>query len=191
MDNIITIPDGWHEITISKFQELAEVESTGREKSIEIISILTDIEEDLIKGLGMSTMGQILTGLTWSNETPADALYKPIISAHGLEFGLIPKFENLTYGQWSDLEHYIEKPIANLHNIMAILYSPLVTAFNDRDRIVQDYDANYHEAYSTIFKNEVMISDVYGVLVFFCLIAQTYTSVTQDYLEEQMKLMKK
>lgn len=186
----IVVPDGWDDITIDQFQELAFLEGTEENKTIDKISILTDTDSDIIRKLPLDAAQKVLAALQWSNKNPSDAIYKPILRYDDKEFGLVSKFESFTAGEWLDLEEYFKSPIENIHLIMSILYRPLITAFNDRDRLIEDYDADVMQRQAEEFKYKVKIGDVYGVLVFFCLIVKECMKLSVDYLQVQEVLMK-
>lgn len=189
----LSVPDGWHEVTIDQFQEIASLTNTGTERTIDVMSILLNEDPELIKKLDIPTLTKLINMLSWTNDMPSDAIYKPIIRIDEDEYGLVSKLEQLTTGEWIDIESYItEDAIQNLHKIMSILYRPLITAFNDRDRIVEEYDANVADRQSKIFKDKVKITDVYGCLVFFSLIEKEYIKIMTDYLQtEQTKMTMK
>lgn len=191
---VITVPDGWHEVPINKYQEIHDIVTNNdikdADKFIEIASILIDEDPENIKSYNIETFLTFARLLDWTNESPSDAIYKPIIKIDDVEYGLIDRLTKLTVGEWMDLEHYIESPILNMHIIFAILYRPLLVAYNDRDRIIENYDANELERRAEIFKSKMMIADVYGALVFFCRIAQNYMKITLEYSDHTNKIMK-
>lgn len=189
----LVVPEGWHEVTIDQFQEISSLVSEGYDRTIDVLSILLNEDPELIKILDISVLTKLISLLEWSNELPSDANYKPVLRFDEEEYGLISRMQSLTVGEWIDLEHYLtDGSIKNLHIIMSILYRPLISAFNDSDRLIEDYDSDKMISQSLKFKNKVMITDVYGTLVFFYLIASEYTKIIQDYLTEQdqMTMMK-
>lgn len=186
----LSVPDGWHEVTIEQFQEVASLTSEDVEKTIDTISIFLNEDPELIKKIDLDTLNKLISLLEWSNKLPDDAIYKPILDIDGEQYGLISKLEKLTIGEWFDLEHYVkDNAIQNIHFIMAILYRPLITAFNDRDRIIDDYDADLMPMRAELFKSKLKITDVYGTLVFFSLIEQEYMKIMLHYLKEEQVTM--
>lgn len=189
---ILTVPDSWEDVTIDQFQEINTLTSEGTEKTIDIISIFLNEDPELIKKFDITTYTKLISMLGWSNEMPSDANYKPILKIKDQEYGLIPRLNTLLLGEWMDLEHYInEDPIQNIHFIMSILYRPLITAFNDRDRLIEPYDAEVMVRQAELFKKHIKIGEVYGALVFFYLIASNSMQIMKDYLhQEQVAMMK-
>lgn len=191
MFKTINIPDSWDEVTIRQFQELTSLETKDFEKTLDIISILTNEDPETIRQFDVPTLTEILSNLIWTNTMPDDAKYKPLLFYKEKEFGIISRLSDLTVGEWIDLENYLESPIDNIHFIMSILYRPLITAFNDRDRLIEKYDSDVMIRQAEEFLDNIKITDVYGALIFFSLIAKECMNVIADYLEEDHQLISK
>jgi len=187
MEKKIQVPDSWDDVTIGQFQEINSLTSEDHERTIDVISILIDEDPELIRKFDVSTFTTLINMLTWTNEMPSDANYKPIITIGDEQFGLVPKLQNLTVGEWMDLDTLLKDPMTNMHQVMSVLYRPLVTAFNDRDRLIDEYDFDKMERQAIKFQEHVKISDVYGALVFFYLIGNEYTRITAEYLDQTMQ----
>lgn len=181
----INIPESWNEVTIRQFQEIIELDTDETNKTIDIISILTNEDPETIRKTSIESMTNIIPLLAWTNEMPNDAFYKPILKIDDDEFGMISKLESLTTGEWIDIDNYLKEPLKNIHNIMSILYRPLITAFNDRDRLIDEYNVDVAQRQAERFKDHIMIGDVYGALIFFYLIRKEYIQIMQDYLSEE------
>lgn len=61
------------------------------------------------------------------------------------EFGFIPKLEDMTFGEYIDLDNSIGD-IKNLHKAMAVLYRPIKQKIKDKYLIEEYRGDNYHEA---------------------------------------------
>lgn len=186
----IQVLDGWHEVTIGQYQEIASLDVENQtDKMIEIVSILTNEDSMNTRKMDLTSLNRIIQHLAWSNKLPDDAVYKPIIVIDGFEYGFISRLTDLSVGEWIDLEHYLADLNNNLHRIFAILYRPLVTAFNDSDRILENYDSAMLESRAQLFSDKVMITDVYGAFVFFSIIVKESMLTIQDYLINQVAEM--
>ncbi len=61
------------------------------------------------------------------------------------EFGFIPNLEDMTFGEYIDLDNYIGD-IKNLHKAMAVLYRPIKQKIKDK-YLIQEYKGDsYHQA---------------------------------------------
>ncbi len=100
----ISVPDGWHDVTISQYQEIATLESDHPSiRMIETISILIDEDPEIVRTMNLNSLNKIIEVLAWTNKTPDDAVYKPIITIDEKEYGFISRISDLTTGEWIDL----------------------------------------------------------------------------------------
>jgi hypothetical protein len=61
--------------------------------------------------------------------------FTPTFKIEGLEFGFIPNLEDITFGEYVDLENNITK-IDNFHKAMAVMYRPIKTRSKDKYEII-------------------------------------------------------
>lgn len=184
----IQVLDGWHEVTVGQYQEIASITyEDPTDRMLEIVSILVDEDPDEIRKMDLTSLAKIINHLAWTNTIPEDANYKPIIYIDGIEYGCISRLTDLTVGDWIDLEHYVMDLNNNLHNLFAILYRPLITAFNDRDRLLDNVDD--FDSRAKLFQDKAMIEDVYGAFVFFSIIVNESTKTMQEYLTAEIVSM--
>ena len=183
----INVLDGWHEVTIGQYQEIASLKMKNQtKKMIEIISILTNEDPVDIQKMELKTLTLLVSHLNWINKLPDDANYKPIINIDGIDYGFISRLTDLSLGEWIDLEHYLTDINMNMHKILSVLYRPLELAINDSDRIIEEYNGDTVENRSILFKEKVLIGDVYGAFVFFSIIVNESMKTIQDCLMEDL-----
>lgn len=182
----INIPDSWNQVTVNQYQLITNLKKST---SINIISILTNQDEEIIKSLDINTITTIINHLGWTNTIDIKEVYKPIIKIDNKEYGFISKLTSLTAGEWIDLEYYIGDLNNNIHNIFSILYKPLITAYSDSDRLLENTDSEETQRRAELFKEKAMIGDLYGALVFFYLIVKESTTTIQDFLTAEIVKM--
>jgi hypothetical protein len=182
----INLPDSWREVSIGSYQEIVALEGAT---VIDIISILSDNDPEVIRMMDITSLNKIIDHLAWSNTIP-DGVYRPIIQIDGQEYGAIPRLSDLTVGEWLDLEGYLTDTNVNMHKIFAILYRPLIVAYNDKDRLIEEYNTESLNRRAELFKEKALIGDVYGYLLFFSLIVKNSTKTIQDFFQEEIKKMK-
>jgi hypothetical protein len=183
MKKTIRIADSWDDITLSQYQEIAQLDiEDSNKKMIEIISIITNEDPEIIKKMDVASLSAVLECLEWTNKSPDDAVYKPIIKVGDNEYGFINNLTDLTVGEWIDLEHYIADIPQYLDKIIATLYRPLITAVNDKYRILEPYDSNKVEMIANEIKDVIKITEVYGVVVFFWNTVNASLPIIQDSL---------
>ena len=59
----INVPDSWNEVTIEEFQEINSIDNDNKNKSLEIISILTDRDVEEIRTYDMQSLNRIVEAL--------------------------------------------------------------------------------------------------------------------------------
>jgi hypothetical protein len=162
----VKVPDGWHEVSISTFQELIN----AGDNVIERVAILTDQDPEDIRRWDLNSFKRVSDALEWTNILPEQKDWKRNITVNGKEYQFIEKLSSLTAGQWLDLEHWVLDSSNNLHKIIALFY----------------------EGDAEEFKS-VSMADAYGCMVFFSSIVNKSLESMQDYLVKEIvtKEMKK
>jgi hypothetical protein len=93
------------------------------------------------------------------NEEPK---FTQTFKLNGVEYGFIPNLDNITTGEYIDLDEY-QKQEDKIHNIMAILYRPINNKMN-KLYTIEEYEGS--SKYSEIMK-KAPISIYLGAMVFF------------------------
>lgn len=181
MIKTITTPDSWNEVNISQFQELAVTDDI-----FEKIAILTDEDPEELKLMDVASFGRLTAALSWIHIMPDENTRKDVITIDGIEYGFIDKLSSLSLGEWIDIENYLKDPIKNLHKLMAMFYRPLLTTLNDGTRITEDYDVVQAQNNANTFLSKMNVSDCYGSLVFFSLIANDCLKTIQAFFQVEI-----
>jgi hypothetical protein len=176
----LNIPTNLSEITLSAFQKYLKI-SEGQQddnfflkhKAIEIfcgVPLLT-----------VSNMRQI--DVNDINEKIAIVLeQKPRLqqtfNLDGLNFGFIPNLEDMTAGEYIDLDTYIQN-MDTMHKALAVLYRPIKTKLKDK-YLIEDYEGS--DKYSSIMK-DVSLEVAFGASVFFWDLGRELLSSSIHYLQ--------
>jgi hypothetical protein len=109
------------------------------------------------------------------------------------EFGFIPKLEDMTSGEYIDLENYLSD-VSTFHKAMAVLFRPIKTKVKDLYTI-EEYQSS--EVYAE-FLQYMPLDVVLGALVFFSDLTNDCVKGLMDYIhseaeqsEEVKKLLEK
>lgn len=108
---------------------------------------------------------------------------QPIISINGKQYGFIPDLENITFGEFIDLDSLMTWD--NMHKAMAVLYRPITKRYNDLYEI-EEYESS--SKYSDVMK-ECPLDIVLGANVFFYHLSNDLLSGLVKHLK-QMKTEK-
>ena len=174
----------WSDVTLEKWIRLIELEN--KDKSFEAeatIKLLSDIPKKLIRELGIQDVAKLMSRI---GELQANATVglKNIIKIDGVEYGFHPDLEDITLGEWADIETFIKAGIEkNLPEIMAILYRPIKEKKNDA-YIMGAYDGNI-AVRAEQFK-KMKAEQVQGALVFFWSFAIVSLKILPSFLMEQV-----
>ena len=117
----ITIPEY---LSVDKFQQLQNLEHlTELNKVIRVISIIGGLEEDEIKTWVPDDIKMVYKDVIKCMDH-GESFY-PIFESHDNKLYGYANINEMTLGEFTDLERLCEKPNENLHEIMAILYRPI------------------------------------------------------------------
>lgn len=182
----LVVPDSWNEVTLGQFQEMALIDPgvTSLNRVVEVFSILTDKDPAEIAALPVTTIKEIASMLSWTAEVPTPE-FERAITIDNQVYAVIPRLDELTVGEWVDLENHATELMKNLHKFLAVLYRP-VTAQTRTSYRVAPYDAVEMLERAELFKERLMIGQVYGAAVFFSLIGMALLPSLKDSLEETL-----
>lgn len=100
------------------------------------------------------------------------------------EFGFIPKLDDMTFGEYVDLESNMGD-WKNMHKAMAVLYRPIKVKYGERYRLEEYKGDNYHEA-----MKQMPLSAVLGAIVFFYNLGKDLSEGMRRYLEmEEVRII--
>ena len=99
-----------------------------------------------------------------------------------LEFGFIPKLDEISFGEFIDLEKYMSD-WQTMHKAMAVLFRPIIHSKKEFYRI-DDYGGSAR--YSDVML-DMPVSVAIGATVFFYRLGSKLPVLTMDYLQEVLK----
>ena len=139
----IVIPNSLNEITLGQYQEFYKLNDVEDVKVVErrMIEIFCQVPMKYVnqmKAIDVKEIIQILTQML-DNKPSLVNLFK----MDGVEFGFIPDLDDMTFGEYVDLDTFIGDT-NNLHRAMNVLYRPVKIKRSGRYQI-EDYDSDKHE----------------------------------------------
>lgn len=175
MKVLINIPENLNEITIEQYQRFYTLVNNNEPSdfvSKKTIEILCDFKDAHL--LPFHEVEEILNQLNKVFEQ------KPKFTQRFDNFGFIPSLDTMTFGEYIDLNSYIDKP-EDAHKAMAVLYRPIATKFKDLYTI-EKYEGS--EKYAEQMKS-APLGAYLGAKVFFYdlaneLLANTLSSLTDQ-----------
>ena len=176
----------WKDVTLEKWVQLIAFEKlSSTQETLEVLSVLTDMPKKLIRELAIQDVANIMSKI---NDLQADkkVTLKKIIEVDGKEYGFHPNLgQDLTLGEWADIETMIEQGLEdNMHNIMAILFRPILERENEA-YIIAAYDGNI-DVRAEKFK-KMSAEQVQSALVFFWTLGNALSTSILLSLQERLK----
>lgn len=178
MEIEILIPEGLHEITLEQYQRFLALKSDDEmfvaQKAIEIFCNVPLI---VVNSMSFKEVTRI-SRKVFSYFDEKHAL-KQRTRINNKEFGFIPNLEDITFGEYVDLDTTIVE-WETMHNSMAVLYRPIVSEAKELYRI-EEYESSHK--YSDTMKNLTM-DCVFGALVFFWTLGTELSIAMLESLEK-------
>lgn len=188
------LPTAWNEVSIGEYSKL--MIELSKEGASEIQLILKSLEALL--GIDVGKLSKVpikqlklaYAQLQELTSTMPNIELNRVIEIDGIEYGIIPDFNELTLGEFVDLDNYLQDSWHNLDNILSILYRPIINR-DGNSYIIEQYDLKTFRDRVNIFNNNLSIDTAYGALVFFYLIGKKQLDTMQLSLEMKVKSKKK
>ena len=170
----------WSDVTLDKWLKLVDIDKDSSSKeALETLKQLTNIPEDLIKELSISDVSVIMEHFT-KLQTEAETELKNIIEIDGKEYGFHPKLDDITLGEYADIETMIVNGLEkNLPELMAVLYRPITEKKNDKYTI-ESYDGEI--AIRAEEMRKMSAQEVQSAMVFFWTFAMDLLRVMPSFL---------
>lgn len=177
----------YKDLTLKKYQELREVETEGREEidiQVELISILNDMDEDVVLSLPLPEYSKMVQGTAFLYKAPEMPSKCPkSVKINGHNYSILRRVEDMTAGQYIDYQNYLSNGDIDkwLPYILSIFLIPEGKKYGsyDIDEVVKEI--NEHMS----VENALAISN------FFFLKSERLISSTLRYLGWMMKKMEK
>jgi len=182
----IIVPETWSDVTLATYQNYHKNVS-GLEDEDEIvlntISTLCNVPVDIVSRLKLNDIKTIYKKLSKIISVPVNKEIYEKIEIKGVKYGFHPNIDEMSLGEFVDLEEQTKDGIENMHNVFAILYRP-ITEEKGNKYDIEPYNAK-HIQQSRIFK-DVSIDVVNGVMVFFYRLGSKCLTSSKHFLDKNL-----
>ena len=177
------IVDSWEEVTLEKWQQLVVGKKKSKtQEAKETIKALSTLPLKLVEEMSLSDVAAIFERLS---KLQIEGKLKKVFEIDEVEYGFLPDLDEITLGEWADIEHYIKDGIdKNMHKIMAVLFRP-ITNKEGKLYSVAAYKDGRERAEK--FRKKMSAAQVQQALVFFWTSGNELSTTLPSYLMEQMK----
>ena len=176
----------WNDITVSQYQEIMLIDTDNEiTKFIEQIAICLDVDTEEIRKMSYSNYKELQGKMSFLASEPK-AEIDLIIEVEGRRYGLIPDMSLVSAGVFIDAEQFKLEPMLNLHNLLALIYRPVLRELPDGEYEIEEHKASGFEKRANLFKT-LSIETVLGAVLFFSLLATESSIVFLHYSAQRMK----
>jgi len=187
------LPTRWSEVSLEQYSKLMLVlendDNSEIEAVIKTLEALAGIDVSTLSKVPLKQLKVAYNELSLLTSTMPNNKIKRIIDVEGLEFGFIPDFDELSLGEFVDLDNYLQDAWNNLDKIMAVLYRGVIKREGDKYQI-EPYTLDEIKNRRELFKRGLSIDTIYGALVFFCDIGSKLIKTMLLSLEKENKELK-
>lgn len=181
----LLLPTSLSEIPLSRYQQFIKTKEASNDDEFiaqKMIQIFCGIDLKDVGKIKMKHLNELIAHFTkvFSEKPKLIRRFK----IKDIEFGFIPKLDEITFGEYVDLENHLQN-WKTYHKAMAVMYRPISEKNKDTYTIV-DYEPN--EDMQELMKFaplDVAISSS----VFFWTIASELLNLTINYLQKELTMM--
>lgn len=178
----LKVPTELNDISLKQYQEyLKAVDKVENKDLIQQITIehFCEIPLSNVLLIQMADVTRISNDIDEMFREP-----KPLYQTFkigGQEFGMIPNLEEMTFGEYVDLDSYVTD-WQKMHKAMAVLFRPITTKIDDKYEILP-YKGS--DEFSELMQF-APLGVVMGAMVFFWNLGQDLLKALVHYLQEEM-----
>jgi hypothetical protein len=179
----INVPDSLNEITLyqyQRFEKLIQENEASHFVNQKTIEIFCNIELKDVARIRIADIDDLLLHL--DNLLQQKPKLTKTFKLGVYEFGFIPKLEDMTSGEFIDLENYLSST-ETLHQAMAVLFRPIKSKIKDLYTI-EEYESSYK--YSEVLKY-MPLDIALGSMLFFWTLQNDCVNALTDYIQNEVE----
>tara|TARA_R110001599_G_scaffold347011_1_gene572866 strand:+ start:7233 stop:7838 length:606 start_codon:yes stop_codon:yes gene_type:complete len=179
----INVPTSWADVSLKVYQDYtSKIAGLTNEDEIVIqsISSLCGIPLKLIKMLKREDIKQIYITLSKLISLPINKEVIDKVEIKGITYGFHSNLDEMTLGEFVDLDEYSKEGVDGIQYILSILYRPITETKGNKYNI-EPYNEKHID--NARHFEELSIDVVNGVMVFFYHLGSELLMSSQNYLE--------
>ena len=180
----LQVPTQLNEIPLSRYQKFLKLKKNSNDEEFiaqKMIEIFCSVKLSEIAKIKLKDLNNLITHFTKLFERKP--LLEKTFKIEKYEFGFIPNLEEISFGEYVDLENYLQD-WDNYHKAMAVMYRPITS------RSGESYDIAEYEPNPDM--QELMkfapLGVSLGAFVFFWNLGSELLTATLSYLQREMKM---
>lgn len=181
MKGSLIIPNNLGEITLKQYQKYLKIQKNNTDLyflQCKMIEIFCNLDGKTVRLLKVSDADRIMTILNTMFETKPELIRT--FTLGGIEYGLIPQLDDMSLGEYIDLD----TNIGDWENILIalnVLFRPITKKIGKK-YLIKEYDIDTKEKLT-----EIPIDIVLGVVFFLHNLGIDLSKVMMDYLQKHRK----
>lgn len=180
MQTELKVPKSLDDITLGQYQEFIKVkEQTNDEEFLaqKMISIFCEIPLKEVLNIKYNSLVEVSNHFVGLFSSTPD--FKTRFSFNGIDFGFIPKLDDISLGEYIDLEKHLSK-WNEYHKALAILYRPVTNKIGSKYNI-RPYEID--EDTQELMKS-IPVSIAISSTLFFCHLGNELSALTLSSLSQ-------
>jgi hypothetical protein len=179
----------WSDVSLETWLKLIEFETGSKTQEAEgTIAALSDMSKQLINQLSLKDVAVIMEKIA-EFQAGQDSSLKRIIEIEGVEYGFHPNLDDITLGEYADLETFIKNGIEqHLPEVMAVLYRKVTEKTDSGVYTIEKYGGDLTIRAEQMKK--MSAEQVQSALVFFYSFVSVLSVTSESYLTKKLKEMK-
>jgi len=136
MELKVIVPTALSEITLDQYQRFARLEGDEEFLTHKMLEIFCGVPLAQLPNVRIKDVSHISKHImAMINEKPS---LTPKFTMGDTKYGFIPELDNITYGEFVDLDGYLQD-VQDLHKAMAVLYRPITSSVGHR-YLIEPYE---------------------------------------------------
>lgn len=180
----LTIPTTLNDIKLAQYQKFLKVVEQNEEGEFvqqKMVQLFCGIDLKDVASIRYKDVAEITANINnlFTKENNLIQRFK----MGGVEFGFIPNLDEMTTGEYMDLDSYITD-WETMHNAMAVLYRPITNKLGNKYQI-EEYKGSL--TYADVMRH-APLDVVLGAMVFFYTLGNDLLKSTINYLEKNQEV---
>jgi len=179
----INVPTNLNEIPLKRYQEFMKVQENSNDEEFiaqKMIEIFCGIDlKDVVK-IKLTDLNALIIHFTKMFQEKPE--FQTTFKLGEYEFGFIPNLEEITFGEYVDLETHLQS-WQNYHKALAVLYRPIKTRKNKNYEIIPYEPRPEMEELMTFAPVSIAIAST----LFFYHLEKELLIASMNYLQREMK----
>ena len=178
----ISVPNDLSEIKLSQYQKFLKAQEENKDENFlatKMIEIFCHIDNKQAFQMKLKDVNSITRTISDMFEQKPQLINR--FTMNGVEYGFIPNLDEMSLGEYVDLDTYISK-WDEMEKAMAVLYRPIQNKYKHKYSI-EDYTAQGQEVYK-----DTPMNVVFGSMFFFYRLGMDLSKIMTYYFQDKQEL---